>query len=62
MDEQLIIGVAAGALSALLVDLNAWLRNRETNHTLGFDWWLCIGRMISGSVTGLLTGWGIGAI
>lgn len=63
MDKQLIIiGVAAGALSALLVDLNAWIRSRAENSNAAFDLWLCAGRMLSGAITGLLTGWGIGVM
>lgn len=60
MSRELVIGIAAGALSALLVDLNAWVRSREANPSARFDWALSAGRMLSGAVAGALTYWGIG--
>lgn len=49
-----LVGAFAGFLSAVVVDVNAWVKANDK-----FDWGLAVKRWIAGAVTGFAAGMGI---
>lgn len=56
--KKIVAGAVAGAVGALVVDINAWSKFKGEK----FDWALAIKRWVAGAVSGATAALGIGAV
>ncbi len=60
--SQVLAGAAAGAASAIVIDLDAYLKARSQDHHATYDWVLVIVRAVKGAITGAVAGAGLSAV
>ena len=62
MQTAILHGILAGFLSSIVIDLSAFRSWKTADEALSYDWRTAIWRWFQGSVTGALTGAGIGGL
>ncbi len=55
--KKIIAGAVAGAVAALVVDINAWSKTEKP-----FNWTLAVKRWVSGAVSGATAALGLSAL